>query len=173
MRTSGTKEPGGGVRYNLRRTRWDLALSAAGFLVLLVVGASVGWFEFFLALGFVAFVIGLSEPTSRLLSYAILHRDHIDISKKPWFAKTAADKWEIPYEEIESVEVKDQTAEVSIAYSGEGPWQTRWRLRSKAIKDRSVTVRFGSQAEAREVEEQINAARQLASEMGLASGRQG
>jgi len=146
-----------------------MALGAAMSVILLMVGASVGWFEFFLSLGVVAFVVLLSEPTSRLLSYAILHRDHIDISKKPWFAKTAADKWTIPYEEIESVEVKVQTAEVTIAYSGGGPWQTRWRLRSKAIKDRSVTFRLGSQAEAREVEEQINAARQLASEMGLAS----
>lgn len=171
MSMPGANEPGGGVRYNLRRTRWDMAMCGAMLVSLLVVGASVGQFEFFLAMASAAFVILLSEPTSRLLSYVILHRDHIDISQKPWFAKTAADKWTIPYDEIETVKVNDQKAEITIAFRGEGPWRTRWRLKSTKVKERSVTFRLGSLADAREVAEKIEAARSLASELGLSSTR--
>src|SRR3990170_3447826 len=106
-------EPGGGVRYDLPRARWDRPLAPITFIILLVVGAMVGVFEFFLAVGVVLFAAALSEWSSRLLNYVILHAHHVDISRKPWFAKTRGQKWRIPYRDIFAVNLNENTAEIT------------------------------------------------------------
>ena len=150
------------MRYELRRARWDRALAAFAFIILLIVGATVGVFEFLLAMGFVVFASALSEWSSRLLNYVILHRDHVDIREKPWFAKTRGQKWRIPYRDIVQLDLDEITAAITILHGK----ATRFPQGSDSEAQR-VSFRLRSFADAEEVRGRITEARQLAESLGL------
>ena len=154
-------EPGGGVRYDLRRARWDRALAVITFIILLVVGATVGVFEFFLAVGVVLFAAALSEWSSRLLNYVILHAHHVDISRKPWFAKTRGQKWRIPYRDIFAVDLNESTAEITIRH-----WEATRATRRGDREVKRTHLSLRSLADAQEVRSRIAEARQLAESVG-------